>query len=365
MRNIVRLALALACSLPLAIISVPAASATDANIKITDTGFDPPMISVPVGTTVYWTNTGSKVHTASSKGGPIPFDTGGLGPGQTFNVNFTAPGTYTYTSAVDCTNGGGPSGFNCGALGTIAVVDQNLAYNPNAFNVTPTPPPTPVPAGPVQSATVNITKQGMDQQSVTIGLGGTVSFINMDNQVHNVTTVGGGNPQPFDSGGLGPGLNTSFTFGIAGTYNYTSSVDCISGQTPGFRCGPYTIIVSPQPSALAPTSGATPIAGIATGSVTTVTIDDVAGFTPPALPIHPGQTVTWVNNGKQVHTVVSDPGYANQFDSGGLASGQKFSFTFPSVGSFSYHSSTETTYAIDGMGNQIPQYKFAGTIVAQ
>jgi plastocyanin len=367
MRNLVRLALALACSFPLAAASAPAAGASDGTVKISDTGFDPPFLSVPVGATVFWTNTGSKVHTAKSKLGPVAFDTGGIGNGQTVDVNFLVPGTYVYTSAVDCLNGGGPpTGFDCGSTATIAVVDQNVAYNPNAFNVTPTATATPILAGPAQSAQVQITRQGMNPPSVTIALGGSVSWINMDNLTHTVTTTGGGSPQPFDSGGLGAGLNTSFTFGIPGTYTYTSAIDCLNGtSTPGFSCGPYTVIVSPQPSALAPSVALTPVAGIETGSVTTVTIDDANGFTPPTLPIHPGQTVTWVNAGKQVHTVTSNPGYTNQFNSGGLATGQKFSYTFPGTGSFGYHSTTETNYAVDGMGNQVVQFKFAGMIVTQ
>ena len=366
MRCLVRLALALACGLPLVAIGAPLAFA-DSTVKISDTGFDPPFLSVPVGATVIWSNVGSKVHTATTKLAPLAFDTGGIGNGQVFSINFVAPGTYTYTSAVDCLNGGGPpTGFDCGTTATVAVVDKNLAYNPNAFNVTPTALPTAILAGPQQSATVTITKQGMTPASVTIGLGGSVSWTNLDNTTHTATTTGGGNPTPFDTGGLGAGLNSSFTFGIAGTYTYTSAIDCLNGgPTPGFNCGPYTIVVSQQPSALAPTSGAAEVPGIATGSVTTVTIDDVNGFTPPTLPIHPGQTVTWLNAGKTVHTVVSNPGYPGQFDSGGLATGQKFTYTFPGVGSFGYHSSTETNYAIDGMGNQVPQYRFNGTIVAQ
>src|SRR6476646_9551407 len=142
MRKFVRLALALACILPLAAVNTPLAGATDGAIKISDTGFDPAYFSIPIGGTVFWTNTGSKVHTATSKLGPVAFDTGGIGNGQTVSVNFVVPGTYTYTSATDCLNGGAPpTGFDCSATATVAVIDKNVAYNPNAFNVTPTPDP--------------------------------------------------------------------------------------------------------------------------------------------------------------------------------------------------------------------------------
>lgn len=64
-----------------------------------------------------------------------------------------------------------------------------------------------------------------------------------------------------------------------------------------------------------------------------VTIVDFA-FSPSTMTITAGETVTWTNTGKQPHTVTSDAGL---FDSGPLQSGQSFSHTFPSAGSFAYH----------------------------
>ena len=370
MRNLLRLGIVLAMSLPLLVLGQPSALADNGSVTISDTGFTPPTITITVGGTVSWTNSGTKVHTASSKIGPVPFDTGGLGNGQSFPVNFTVPGTYSYTSATDCVNSGGGqgTGFDCGTTATVVVIDNNMAYNPNPFP-TPSPTSTPLPTtGPPQSVTIQITKQGFVPPSVTVALGGSVTWVNLDNGgTHTATTIGGGNPQPFDTGGLGPGLSGSLGFALQGAYTYTSTIDCRNGSsTPGFSCGTYQVIVSGQPSALAPApvgaSGATggaPVAG------TSVTVDETNGFTPSVLAVHPGQTVTWTNHGKQVHTVVSNPGYPNQFDSGGLSPGQKFSVTFSAPGSYGYHSSTETSYAIDGMGNQVPQFKFNGTVVAQ
>ncbi|HLY67499.1 MAG TPA: plastocyanin/azurin family copper-binding protein, partial [Chloroflexota bacterium] len=218
-----------------------------------------------------------------------------------------------------------------------------------------------------QSALVHITKQGFNPPTATIGLGGSITWENDDNTAtHTATTTGGGNPQPFDTGGLQPGFSNSFTFALQGTYTYTSAIDCFGGGTSnGFQCGTYTIVVSGQPSGLAPSPAGTPVPALTPGGSTTVGIDDVNGFTPPALAIHPGQTVTWVNTGHQVHTVVSNPGYYNQFDSGGIGPGQKFSVSFPNAGSYGYHSTTEQSYAQDAFGHTVVQYALNGTIVVQ
>ncbi|MDD5415411.1 MAG: cupredoxin family copper-binding protein [Candidatus Daviesbacteria bacterium] len=56
-------------------------------------------------------------------------------------------------------------------------------------------------------------------------------------------------------------------------------------------------------------------------------------FNPQEISIKAGDTVTWVNNDSYNHTVTGSNG---AFDSGNMASGTKFSFTFPKAGTFSY-----------------------------
>ena len=53
-----------------------------------------------------------------------------------------------------------------------------------------------------------------------------------------------------------------------------------------------------------------------------------------------GTTVTWVNDDGATHTVTADGG---AFDSGSLANGATFQFTFDQVGDFAYHCSIHTT----------------------
>ncbi len=57
-------------------------------------------------------------------------------------------------------------------------------------------------------------------------------------------------------------------------------------------------------------------------------------FRPPTVNIQVGDTVTWTNNGRAVHTVTSD---TIGFDSGRLNPGQGFSHTFDAPGTFPYH----------------------------
>src|SRR5581483_7874359 len=177
------------------------------------------------------------------------------------SLYFNDPGTYQYISAVDCTNSGGTTtpGFMCGAI--LNVTDSGMTYNAMAQN-TPTPVPTPIPGIP-PSVTVHVTDTGFDPPTITVALGGSVTWINDGLLVHTAKTTGGGNPAPFDTGGLASALSASFTFASPGTYTYTSSIDCgNAGGAPakGFDCGPYTVVVSPQPSVLSPAPSAAAVA---------------------------------------------------------------------------------------------------------
>jgi plastocyanin len=77
--------------------SVPAAlgPATATNsVTIVNFGFKPDNVTVPVGTTVTWSNTGAFPHSATSD--QKVWDTGVLQTGQSASYTFTKPGKYTY-----------------------------------------------------------------------------------------------------------------------------------------------------------------------------------------------------------------------------------------------------------------------------
>jgi plastocyanin len=62
--------------------------------RISDEGFEPATITIPVGTTVRWTNDGKQPHTVSSSTGA--WESGDVLPGKDFTATFTATGTFEY-----------------------------------------------------------------------------------------------------------------------------------------------------------------------------------------------------------------------------------------------------------------------------
>lgn len=77
-------------------------------------------------------------------------------------------------------------------------------------------------------------------------------------------------------------------------------------------------------------------------------------FNPAAKTVQQGTTLKWTNNDNVAHTVTSGtPGNANgTFNSGNIANGGSFSYTFNTVGTFSYfcsiHPSMTGTITVTG-----------------
>jgi plastocyanin len=68
-------------------------------IQALDDRFNPNSLTIAVGDTVRWTNSGARAHTATSGTNGSPdgkWDSGNLNPGQSFSHVFTAKGTYPY-----------------------------------------------------------------------------------------------------------------------------------------------------------------------------------------------------------------------------------------------------------------------------
>ena len=76
-----------------------AAAPSEVAAKIIDNAFDPKEITVPVGTTITWTNTGSRPHTVTADDGSFK-PTGLMTPGSTFSHTFDAAGTFTFKCIV-------------------------------------------------------------------------------------------------------------------------------------------------------------------------------------------------------------------------------------------------------------------------
>ena len=66
--------------------------------KIIDFGFDPASITVKVGESVTWTNTGAAPHTVTADDNS--FDSKSLAGGATFTQTFAKAGTFAYHCAI-------------------------------------------------------------------------------------------------------------------------------------------------------------------------------------------------------------------------------------------------------------------------
>jgi plastocyanin len=74
------------------------------------------------------------------------------------------------------------------------------------------------------------------------------------------------------------------------------------------------------------------------------------GFHPERLTIKAGTTVTWINRDPVFHTVTSD---TNVFQSGMLAVGQAYSYTFDQPGTYPYYSKKSGGPGGEGMSGVI------------
>jgi plastocyanin len=244
--------------LALGLASVPAYAAGDAAVRnatvsITDSGFNPASVTIVAGGGVTWVNNGSNVHTVSPVlGSNLGFDSGGITPSESFGFTFATPGAYNYSSATDCLNGASIPMFNCsgGVVNVVAAGSVPLATPTSAPAASAAPAGAPA-APSSQSATVSVNDQSFSPASVTIKVGGSVTWTDNGSQVHSASAEPGVGPIApgviFDTGGFAPGQSVSLTFQTAGTYAYSSAPDCLNGSSiPQFSCSQsFTVVVAP------------------------------------------------------------------------------------------------------------------------
>jgi plastocyanin len=92
---------------------------------------------------------------------------------------------------------------------------------------------------------------------------------------------------------------------------------------------------SPSPTPNPPPTQPPPAAGTISIVNGASSLGDRA-YNPNPITITAGSTVTWTNNDTVTHTSTGNGG---GFDSGSIAPGDTFRFTFPSAGTFQYHCS--------------------------
>ena len=67
-------------------------------MSISDFKFNPATLTVPVGTTVTWTNQDEEPHTVAAKDGS--FHSPGMDTHGTYSFTFTTPGSYDYICSI-------------------------------------------------------------------------------------------------------------------------------------------------------------------------------------------------------------------------------------------------------------------------
>ena len=90
-------------------------SVPDVFEEIVDSAFDSETITIPVGTTVFWTHNGSFPHTVTLDNGS--YDSGELRKGNKVSFTFTEAGTYNYYCSIHGSAGGQ------GMSGVIIVIE--------------------------------------------------------------------------------------------------------------------------------------------------------------------------------------------------------------------------------------------------
>ena len=95
--------LALALAMALGLTAALGQGQEGATVTITDSGFVPQVVTVPIRSAVTWTNSGAVSHTVTALGGE--FSSGVIPPGGTYSYLFAAPGEYPYRDLLSSATG--------------------------------------------------------------------------------------------------------------------------------------------------------------------------------------------------------------------------------------------------------------------
>ncbi len=278
-------------------------------VSLQNLSFNPQNLTVLVGTEVKWTNNESMPHTVTFDDGSV--DSGQLLKGDTFRYRFETPGTYP----IHCAYHGAPGGGMHMTVTVVTSLDENLAATAESTEGV--------------TAEVAMEQFTFNPRDLTVSAGTTVTWTNKDAVPHTVTFDDGS----VDSGQIDAGATYSYTFDTPGSY----PIYCAYHGGAGGSGMAMTVTVVEagepitQPAVTEAPEQATPTAT----SAPTVAPAEVSMinqlFAPKVLSIAAGTTVIWTNNEARVHTVTFDDG---SVDSGELAQGEQFQYTFTTPGTY-------------------------------
>jgi plastocyanin len=161
--------------------------------------FDPAYVTVPAGTTITWVNRDRELHTVTSDVGLF---NGELGPRGRFAFTFSEPGVYFFYCQ--------PHDWMIGEV-TVVAADQAVDGAVSAAS-----------AG-LNQAGVDVSMLGYEFQpaSITLPVGGFVSWTNFDSEQHTATSFDTGT---WSTGVLSGGQSEAVQFLEAGTYAYLCEI---------------------------------------------------------------------------------------------------------------------------------------------
>jgi plastocyanin len=275
----------------------PAAAQAGEEAEIVDFDFSPRRLTVEAGTTVTWSNTGERPHTATDRGGT--FDTRPIAPGASAEVTLSTPGTYFYFCRIN------PAKMN----GVLTV--EPGADEPRAVRVQAVDP------GQIGD------KLRFDPAELEVAAGTTLLVANVGGKPHTLTADDGsfdtGLVEPGAQGGRFAGKNASVTLDQAGTFKFHCEVH------PAAMKG--TVTVTGQAAGGGPAQSSAGPREIDVGAV------DFA-FEPEDASVAAGGKVTVTNRGQAPHTMTLDD---VQVDTGAIDPGASAELTAPDApGSYSY-----------------------------
>jgi plastocyanin len=275
-----------------------AAGAQPPPVAIVDFDYNPANLTIDLGTTVTWRNTGGRPHTVTDRGGT--FDTDPIQPGATGTVTFSTPGTYHVFCRINPTRMNGVITVRQGAqpAPTIrveavdpALPDETLRFEPPTFSV---------PAGT------------------------TLLFANVGGRPHTLTADDGsfdsGVVTPGAEGGRFAGTNATLTLGRPGTFAFHCEVHPQAMRGTITVTGQAAARAGPSPPSNAPTTA-------------NVEVVDFA-FQEAQISVAPDGEVTFRNTGDAPHTATLDD---VMLDTGTIQPGASAKLTAPTKpGSYSY-----------------------------
>lgn len=277
--------------------AVPAAVTATGDVRMADFSFAPRSLTITVGQTLTFVNTGAARHSATAKDGS--FDTGLLARGGTARKTFNTPGTFPYV----CT-------LHANMTGTILVTGANGEAPP---------PPKAAPTVAVANGDVKMIDFDFSPKEMTVTAGATVGFVNAGVAPHTATAKDGS----WDTGMVRAAGRAEITFNTPGTYSYYCTVH------PNMVA---TLLVLGADGAAPPPEAA---AAAPAGPPSKVDVQVLAeSFDPADVRVAQGGSVTWTIASMSPHIIADeDETFASEL----LHTGESFSFTFDQPGTFTYH----------------------------